>query len=123
MSPNAGGGGGAAGSQPLSTALHMHGAQINFGDLTPYLTYGRNSIGLNLRILRHRPRISGVTDEAVFKKVLRKKIPFKFIYEKDLQENSSSHKKLYTFFKVKKSKKLTESYIIKSSVFLWRVPS
>jgi hypothetical protein len=40
MSPNAGGrGGGFAGSQPLSTAVHnAHGAQINFGDLTPYLT-------------------------------------------------------------------------------------
>ncbi len=31
-----------AGSQPMSTALHItwHGAQINFGDLPPYLTYG-----------------------------------------------------------------------------------
>ncbi len=44
-SPNAGewGGGGwrVAGSQPMSTAVHItwHGAQINFGDLTPYLTY------------------------------------------------------------------------------------
>jgi hypothetical protein len=28
-------------SQPMSTAVHnAHGAQINFGDLTPYLTYG-----------------------------------------------------------------------------------
>ncbi len=42
MSPNALGWGGwgawggvFAGSQPMST----HGAQINFGDLTPYLTY------------------------------------------------------------------------------------
>ncbi len=28
-------------SQPMSTAVHitLHGAQINFGDLTPYLTY------------------------------------------------------------------------------------
>ncbi len=34
--------GGVAGSQPMSTAVHImwHGAQINFGDLTPYLTYG-----------------------------------------------------------------------------------
>jgi hypothetical protein len=31
------GGGGVAGSQPASTYT---GAQINFGDLTPYLTYG-----------------------------------------------------------------------------------
>ncbi len=33
---------GVAGSQPMSTAVHItcHGAQINFGDLTPYLTYG-----------------------------------------------------------------------------------
>ncbi len=36
-----GGGGGVAGSQPMSTAVHItwHGAQINFGDLPPYLTY------------------------------------------------------------------------------------
>jgi hypothetical protein len=46
MSPNAGGLGGGgewgvAGSQPRSTAVHItwHGAQINFGDLPPYLTY------------------------------------------------------------------------------------
>jgi hypothetical protein len=38
MSPNAWGRGerGVAGSQPMST----EGAQINFGDLTPHLTYG-----------------------------------------------------------------------------------
>ncbi len=38
------GGGGGCGvpSQPMSTAVHItwHGAQINFGDLTPYLAYG-----------------------------------------------------------------------------------
>ncbi len=30
------------GSQPMRTAVHItwHGAQMNFGDLTPYLTYG-----------------------------------------------------------------------------------
>jgi hypothetical protein len=38
-SPNAEGGG--AGSQPMSTSVHnAHVAQIYFGDLTPYLTYG-----------------------------------------------------------------------------------
>ncbi len=37
MSPNSGGEGGVAGSQPLSTALHSS-PKINFGDLTPYLT-------------------------------------------------------------------------------------
>ncbi len=33
--------GGIAGSQPMSSAVHItwHGAQINFGDLPPYLTY------------------------------------------------------------------------------------
>jgi hypothetical protein len=42
-SPNAGGGGEFAESQPMSTAVHnAHGAQINFGDITPYLTYGAN---------------------------------------------------------------------------------
>jgi hypothetical protein len=32
--------GGVAGSQPMSTAVHImwHGTQINFGDLSPYLT-------------------------------------------------------------------------------------
>ncbi len=37
-----GGGGRVAGSQPISTAVqksHALGVQINFGDLTPYLTY------------------------------------------------------------------------------------
>ncbi len=35
--------GGGGWSQPMSTAVHMwHGAQINFGDLTPYLTYAVN---------------------------------------------------------------------------------
>ncbi len=30
----------------------MHGAQINFGDLTPYLTYDRNnSVTLNVNFL------------------------------------------------------------------------
>ncbi len=40
-SPNVGGWG-IAGSQPKSKAVHItwHGAQINFGYLTPYLTYG-----------------------------------------------------------------------------------
>ncbi len=34
------GGGGVAGPQPMSTTSSCaHGAQINFGDLTPYLTY------------------------------------------------------------------------------------
>jgi hypothetical protein len=32
------GGGEVAGSQPMSTAVYT-GAQINFGDLSPYLTY------------------------------------------------------------------------------------
>jgi hypothetical protein len=39
MSQNVGGEGGVAWSQPMCTAVH-HGAQINFGDLTPSLTYG-----------------------------------------------------------------------------------
>jgi hypothetical protein len=35
--------GAVAGSQPIGTAVHItwHGAQINFGDPTPYLTYGQ----------------------------------------------------------------------------------
>jgi hypothetical protein len=39
MIPTAGGGG-VVRSQPMSTAVQCaHGAQINFGDLAPYLTY------------------------------------------------------------------------------------
>jgi hypothetical protein len=36
---------GVAGSQPMRTAVHItwHGAQINFGDPTPYLTYEQNA--------------------------------------------------------------------------------
>ncbi len=35
--------GGVAGSKSMGTAVHItwHGAQINFGDLPPYLTYGK----------------------------------------------------------------------------------
>jgi hypothetical protein len=36
--------GGVAGSQPMSTVLPYTGAPINFGDLTPYLTYGFMSL-------------------------------------------------------------------------------
>jgi hypothetical protein len=36
------------GSQPMSTAVYMDGAQINFADLTPYLTYeGKGPIGFS----------------------------------------------------------------------------
>jgi hypothetical protein len=38
-SPNARGGGGVAGSQPMSWYSCTHRAQINFVDLTPNLTY------------------------------------------------------------------------------------
>ncbi len=42
MSPNAGEGGDAR-SQPMSTAIHRSPtAQINFGDLTPYLNIGNH---------------------------------------------------------------------------------
>jgi hypothetical protein len=47
--PKGGGRGGVAGSQPMSTVQLYTGAQINFGDLTPHLTYGKdrrpNNIG------------------------------------------------------------------------------
>ncbi len=33
--PNCGGRGGVAGSQPMSTAVHMAPKYVNFGDLTP----------------------------------------------------------------------------------------
>jgi hypothetical protein len=50
-SPNARGGG-IAGSQPVGAAVHItwHGAQINFGDLPPYLTYA-SSLFLSLSSL------------------------------------------------------------------------
>ncbi len=34
------GGGGVAGSQPMNTAVHWSPKEINFRNLTPYLTYG-----------------------------------------------------------------------------------
>jgi hypothetical protein len=40
-SPNAGGEGGGGGGEISAIEYHCaHGAQINIGDLTPYLTYG-----------------------------------------------------------------------------------
>ncbi len=44
--PKCGVEGGVAGSQPMCTAVHItwHGAQINFGDLPPYLTYCYNPL-------------------------------------------------------------------------------
>ncbi len=43
-------GGGIAGSQPMSTAVHItwHGAQVNFGDLPPYLTFAYKYSSWNL---------------------------------------------------------------------------
>ncbi len=45
-----GGRGGVAGSQPMNTAVHItwHGAQVNFGDLPPYLTYAYKYRSWNL---------------------------------------------------------------------------
>jgi hypothetical protein len=43
MSPNAGGGGEwGSGGVSANEYSCTHGAQINFGDLTPYLTYGEH---------------------------------------------------------------------------------
>jgi hypothetical protein len=44
---------GVAGSQPMSTAVNItcHGAQINFGDLHPYLPYGRGQ-SIHCRLLK-----------------------------------------------------------------------
>ncbi len=46
MSQNAGESGGVAGSQPMSTTYT--GVQINFGDLSPYLTMVQLNGGLSL---------------------------------------------------------------------------
>jgi hypothetical protein len=35
--------GGVVGSQPVSTAVHRSPNTVNFGDLTPYLTYDENN--------------------------------------------------------------------------------
>jgi hypothetical protein len=43
MSPNAGGGDGEVSANEYSCTLYT-GAQINFGDLTPYLTYGASEL-------------------------------------------------------------------------------
>jgi hypothetical protein len=49
MSPNAGEGE-VVGSQPMSTAVYT-GVQINFGELTPYLTYNTIQKERNLTAL------------------------------------------------------------------------
>ncbi len=44
---------GDAGSQPMSTAVHMepwHGAQINFGKITPNLTYASEASPIDIVI-------------------------------------------------------------------------
>ncbi len=53
-----GGGGGVAGSQPMRIAVHItwHGSQINFGDLTPYLTYY-----VSMRVLWRRLSLQAFT--------------------------------------------------------------
>ncbi len=57
MSPNAGGGGGGVGSCGVSVnELEPYtGAQINFGDLTPCITYG---ILARFKIFRKQPKTS-----------------------------------------------------------------
>jgi hypothetical protein len=77
-SPNAGEGV-FAGSQPMSTVVHItwHGAQINFGDLLPYLTYGwvktfLHSTKTCVLPRRSRPRLSRLlrSDESQVKSSL-----------------------------------------------------
>ncbi len=43
---------GVAGSQPMSTTVHitLHGTQINFGDLPPYLTYALHDTELPVAV-------------------------------------------------------------------------
>jgi hypothetical protein len=57
MSPNAGGwrGGCGVSANENSCTVHMDGAQINFGDLTTYLTYGAGILingGLENRMVK-----------------------------------------------------------------------
>jgi hypothetical protein len=51
--PRCGGRGGVAGSQPMNTAVYT-GAQINFGELTPYLTNGTDTL-VCTRVPPHSP--------------------------------------------------------------------
>ncbi len=47
MSPNAGGGGGVAGSQPTSTAVHMEPKYVNFGaELGKLTTFDLYTLGV-----------------------------------------------------------------------------
>jgi hypothetical protein len=50
--PNCGGGGGAVAGSQLSANEYSftHGAQINFGDLTPYLAYGFKRLTANAEV-------------------------------------------------------------------------
>jgi hypothetical protein len=48
MSPNAEGGGGAGCGLSVNEYSCSYGAQINFGDLTPYLIYGNSQVGEGL---------------------------------------------------------------------------
>ncbi len=62
-----------AGSQPMETAVHItwHGAQINFGDLTPYLTYGSVVLQLLLSLSCYvRPQSTQRVAMATFSRTL-----------------------------------------------------
>ncbi len=48
-------GGGVAWSQPMSTTAQYTGAQINFGDLTPYLTYAGSALQYCYRTYNNNP--------------------------------------------------------------------
>jgi hypothetical protein len=54
MSPDAGGGRRVTGSQLMSTAVQYTRAQINFGGLTPCLTYGINTLTHGTEIILNR---------------------------------------------------------------------
>jgi hypothetical protein len=68
MSPNAGGGGGVAGGVPAIENSCAHGVQINFGDLTPYLTY---DLYVSTRDAKHLSTHYRYSTHAVYVRVLQ----------------------------------------------------
>ncbi len=100
-------GGGVAVSQPMRTAVHptWHGAQINFGDLTPDLTYGATQKlpRFDWSIARHLlescwgggvedlPEVQHGVEEGVLGPGLAIKKPI----QKNPQKNQKTHQKCF----------------------------
>jgi hypothetical protein len=55
-------GGGVAGSQPNEYSCVAHGAQIDFGEQTPYITYGLERLAVNAKFATVLVLISASSD-------------------------------------------------------------